>query len=144
MIHIDPQTDQIQLPPPSRKENLRKLSAGYYGLVFAYLKQLWQPQVELIPDIEVPRPGTNQSSFYGEVQTFSHLWKGKIRYGSALMHRGKSAKFAFVDTRIPIQIEHIFRVEQALADGTNLTAIFALVRCFQRGPDGLDFPWNTR
>jgi hypothetical protein len=144
VIQIDPHTDLIQLPPPSRKEQLRKLTAGYYGLVFTYLKQLWQPEVKLIPDIKIPRPGTNKSSFYDEVQTFSHLWKGKIRYGSALMHQGKSAKFAYVDSRIPVQIEHIFCAEQALTDGTNLSANFALVHCFQRGPDGLDFPWNTQ
>jgi hypothetical protein len=76
------------------------------------------------------------------VESFSHLWVQKRRYGAASQHRGKSAQYAYIDARIPVRIQYLFRVQQKLADESTLTAGFAIVNRFQVNTNIMDFPWD--
>jgi hypothetical protein len=108
--------------------------------VFKYLKHLWSSTITLIPDVELTKDDS-EMSFTGDVQSFSHVWVRKRRYGAATQHRGKSAQYAYMDARVPMQIQHILRVKETLPDGKKLTASFAIVHRFQLS-NMFNFPWD--
>ncbi|KAJ7696410.1 hypothetical protein B0H16DRAFT_1350491, partial [Mycena metata] len=121
--------------------NLRQLGPGYYNAVFEHLLAKWASEIELIPDVELSEDD-NQQSFLGDVESFSHVWISKQRYGAGAHHRGKSAQYGYIDGRIPVHIEYIFRVSQTLADARKLVASCAVVRRFQPNTVIPDFPWD--
>ncbi|KAF7343039.1 hypothetical protein MVEN_01734200 [Mycena venus] len=133
-------TDAIQFPKFSQEQSLRQLGPGYYSLVFNYLKSLWSSQITLVPDIALVDNHT-EHSFSGNVQSFSHIWVHRRRHGAGTQHRGKSAQYAYIDTRIPVYIKYILRADEPLQDGSKLTANFAIVQRFQDNTVFRDFPW---
>ncbi|KAJ7791868.1 hypothetical protein B0H14DRAFT_2395259 [Mycena olivaceomarginata] len=44
--------------------------------------------------------------------------------------RGQSAKYAYIDGRIPVEIERIFRVQQKVSEHMIMVAVFAIIRRF--------------
>ncbi|KAJ6582600.1 hypothetical protein DFH09DRAFT_1245975 [Mycena vulgaris] len=92
-VQAERNPNPIDFPRYSKPAVLRELGPGYYGLVFDYLKDLWRSKAVLIPDVELTQNG-DQLSFSGDVESFSHLWVHKRRYGAASQHRGKSAQYS--------------------------------------------------
>ncbi|KAJ6530158.1 hypothetical protein B0H19DRAFT_1273823 [Mycena capillaripes] len=133
--------DEIDYPKFSQSKSLRQLGSGYYRLVFEYLEQLWAPQFVLVPDVSIPS-NQKEISFSGDVQSFSHLWVKKRRYGAGEEHRGQTAKYAYIDGRIPVRIDHLFRVQHKLGEEKHLSASFAILRRFQACTQIVDFPWD--
>ncbi|KAJ6554294.1 hypothetical protein B0H19DRAFT_1293882 [Mycena capillaripes] len=115
------QKDAIQFPLFSQELVLRTLGPGYYKLVFDYLKSLWAARVKLVSDVELVESNT-QHSFLGHVQSFSHIWIHRRRHGAGSQHRGKSAQYAYIDSRVPVKIERIFRAQENISDGSKLIA----------------------
>jgi hypothetical protein len=64
--------DQIDFPSNSTPLNLRSLPAGCYGLVLAYLQQLWQDDISLVADINMDHKNGN-TTFDGLVRSYSHI-----------------------------------------------------------------------
>lgn len=81
-------------------------------------------------------------TFEGTVTSYSHVNIKSLRYGATTAHRGKSARYAYIDHRIPVEIQYIFQVEQACGEQPPLVANIAIVRHFQRGDDLPMFPWD--
>jgi hypothetical protein len=80
----------------------------------------------------------------GHVDSYSVVWIAKCRYGAASTHRGKSARFAYIDGRVPVEIQNIFHVVQERNAASPLTADIVLVRRFACGNNMPDFPWVLR
>jgi hypothetical protein len=64
--------DHIDFPSHSTSLNLRALPAGYYGVVLAYLQQLWRDDISLVADLDVGH-GDGNIMFDGSVQSYSHV-----------------------------------------------------------------------
>ncbi|KAJ7715449.1 hypothetical protein B0H16DRAFT_1477341 [Mycena metata] len=129
----------VELSKFPKQQSLRELGHGYYHLVFEYLKALWAAHATLVLDVELEKAG--EHSLSGDVQSYSHGWVHRRRHGAATQHRGQSAQYAYIDHRIPVQIRHIFRVEERFTDTQTLTANLAIVRRFQEDPVIFNFPW---
>ncbi|KAJ7247687.1 hypothetical protein C8J57DRAFT_1240624 [Mycena rebaudengoi] len=129
---------EIEFPPHPQTKIVHQLGEGYYSLVFKYLQELWVDQITLIPDVSLEEG--NESSFLGNVESFSHIWVERWRYGAGKEHRGQSAQYAYTDERIPVHIEHIYRANQSISVDNTLAASFAIVRRFQPDADIWDFP----
>lgn len=95
----------------------------------------------LIEDINV-NEHEGDETFGGSIRSYSHIWIKGQRYGAATAHRGKSARYAYVDNRKPVEIQYIFQAEHRREQAPSLLANFALVREFQRGDDLPRFPWD--
>lgn len=134
-------TDAVEFSRFPKPQILREIGAGYYHAVFEHLRVLWSSKVELVPDVELTEHA-GQMSFTGEVESFSHVWIKKLRYGAASHHRGRSAQYAYIDNRVPVHIQHIFRLTQTLENGEKLSTGCAIVRRFQPNADITDFPWD--
>ncbi|KAJ6492339.1 hypothetical protein C8R45DRAFT_825736 [Mycena sanguinolenta] len=134
--------DEIQFPRFPQTKLLRGIGAGYYSLVLGYLKRQWAPTYTVIPDVSI-LCAENEISFSGDVESFSHVWVRRHRYGAAQEHRGQSAKYAYIDSRIPVEIERIFRVKHKVSQHT-IVATFAIVRRFCSCEAAMDFPWDLR
>ncbi|KAJ7347668.1 hypothetical protein DFH08DRAFT_936539 [Mycena albidolilacea] len=79
--------DAIDFPKFSQQQSLRQLGSGYYKRVFDYLKVFWSSDVQLVPDVSLVA-NSNQHSFSGNVQAFSHCWVGtglKHKHGENLL-----------------------------------------------------------
>lgn len=132
--------DHIDFPKFFARLNLRALDECY-DLVFDHLRDLWSDQIDLIADLDMNhRPHT--TVFEGSVKSYPHMHFKALRYGAGRTHRGKSARYAYIRARIPVEIQYIFRIEQAMAIGPPLIANLALVRPFLRGNDLPQFPWD--
>ncbi|KAJ7027455.1 hypothetical protein C8F04DRAFT_965220, partial [Mycena alexandri] len=132
--------DAVEFPKFPKQQSLRSLSQGYYHLVFTYLKSLWAERATLVLDVELTK-NTREHSFSGDVQSYSHVWVQKRRHGAATEHRGKSAQYAYIDHRVPVQIQHIFHVEEKFMETQTLTANVAIVRRFREDTVVCNFPW---
>ncbi|KAL1713956.1 hypothetical protein EV715DRAFT_210517 [Schizophyllum commune] len=114
----------------------------FYEPVFALLRDLWADQgVELIRDTTLATSAT-QSTFIGKVRSFSHIWLDTQRHGAATATRGHSAKYAYIDSRIPVIIEYIFAAEHTSAGP--LRQVLAVVSRFMGDHETarLTFPWD--
>ncbi|KAJ7051311.1 hypothetical protein C8F01DRAFT_1222141 [Mycena amicta] len=127
----------VQFPRSTEKVYLRAM--GLYPMVLEHLKERWRNVVELVPDVQIPGP--NQLSLSDCVVSYSHVWFEKRRYGASTHPRGQSARYGYMDSRIPVQIQHIFRVACETETGQKLEANIALARRFRRS-NILDFPWD--
>jgi hypothetical protein len=134
--------DQLEFPRFPRTFELRSID-GYYRLILQYLQNLWKDVVPLYSDLGQDAP-VHGAVFTGIVKSFSHFWMTKRRYGAATSHRGKSSRHAYIDVRIPVEIQHIFQVSQEDNLGGTMVANFAVVRRFLRGNDIPEFPWQLR
>ncbi|KAJ7664264.1 hypothetical protein B0H17DRAFT_952168 [Mycena rosella] len=135
--------DAVEFPKFPQTKTLRALGPGFYRLVFRYLKDLWLSVITLVPDVDLTN-NEKEISFSGDVESYSHVWVNKRRYGAATQHRGKSAQYAYIDNRVPVRIAYIFRVHVKLGNETKLTAACAVVRRFQHNSIITNFPWDLR
>jgi hypothetical protein len=124
-----------------KTRSLRGLEPGLYQLVFDFLQELWASKVLLIADIEMSQD-EKAVTFVGDVQSFSHVWIHRRRYGAATQQRGEKAQYAYIDARIPVRIHYIFRIEQKLASKQILTAECAVVSRFRPSFTVTNFPWD--
>ena len=108
---------------------------GYYGLVFDYLEGLWQGRIALVADLDMDQ-AFGDTTFEGSVKSYSHVKLQSLRYGAATAHRGRSARYAYIHHRRPVEIQ------QAHGDEPPLIANIALVQPFQRGNGIPVFPWE--
>ncbi|KAJ7062157.1 hypothetical protein C8F01DRAFT_969210, partial [Mycena amicta] len=112
-----------------------------YYPILEFLQELWRPLVDLIADVVLPKHDT-ELGFLDEVQSYSHVWFDKRRYGASEEHRGQSARYAYIDHRIPVEIQCIFKIDRKSKDGSNLSATCAVVRRFRPNMLITDFPWD--
>lgn len=105
------------------------------------MQHIWQDDANLIEDINIDNQD-GAETFEGSVRSYSHIWIKSQRYGAATAHRGKSARYAYINARQPVEIQHIFRAELPREHGPSLIANFALIREFRRGDDLPRFPWE--
>ncbi|KAJ7291750.1 hypothetical protein C8J57DRAFT_948984, partial [Mycena rebaudengoi] len=133
--------DRIQFSRFSTDVSLRTLGQGYYRLVFQHLQQVWGSKIRLYSDVAMDIPA-GASIFAGRVSSFSHVFVNKRRYGAATTSRGQSAQYAYIDTRIPVQIQYIFRAVQPQTGGPTHTTEFAIVRRFCTDEHMFQFPWD--
>ncbi|KAJ7158985.1 hypothetical protein C8R43DRAFT_882381 [Mycena crocata] len=134
-------TDEVDFPRFPQTKILRQLGPGYYRLVLSYLQKLWGPQFVVLPDVSTPE-NDNEISFPGDVESFSHLWVKKRRYGAGEEHRGQSAKYAYIDGRVPVRIDHLFRVRHKISEDRKMVTSFAILRRFQPCRERFGFPWD--
>ncbi|KAK6996182.1 hypothetical protein R3P38DRAFT_3329647 [Favolaschia claudopus] len=118
----------IEFSKFSQSQSLRELGPGYHKLlVFDYLKLQWRSHITLVADIDLTKGNNELSS--GQVRSFSHVWIKKQGYGAATQHRGKSAQYAYITNRAPVNI-------------IKASSQFAIVRRFQENTVLHDFPWD--
>ncbi|KAI0042742.1 hypothetical protein FA95DRAFT_1609954 [Auriscalpium vulgare] len=138
----DNNEDIIQLPKQSKEIRLRRLGAAegvsLYGLVYAYLRDLWKGSFNLVPDVGTSGHG---SAFSGRVRSPSHVVVRKRRFGASTRTRGLSACYGYMGNRIPVCIDYLFTVNHMLADGSKFDANIAVVRRFTRDERIPEFPW---
>src|ERR1700732_2213079 len=67
------------------------------------------------------------------VQSYSHVKLKSLQYGAVTAHRGKSARYAYIDLCVPVEIQYILQVRQARNGQPPLVANIALIRRFIRG-----------
>ena len=134
--------DHIDFPHFHQVVQLRTLGHGSYHLVFNYLWQAWLESFELISDVALATM-CSQVSFLGAVKSFTHAWVSKHRYGAGEYSHGKLARYAYIDTRVPILVDYIFQV--SVTHGSNEhTLAFAVIQKFMTDASTLrmDFPWS--
>ncbi|KAJ7751437.1 hypothetical protein B0H16DRAFT_1318064 [Mycena metata] len=134
-------SDAIEFSRFSKTKNLRELGPNHYRLVLQYLKELWGPDLVVLPDVSMPT-ADNEISVSAEVESFSHAWVKKRRFGAGEEHRGQSAKYGYINGRVPVRIDHILRVKHKISDTTSLVACFAILRRFQPCTDIFNWPWD--
>ncbi|KAJ7302242.1 hypothetical protein DFH08DRAFT_978112 [Mycena albidolilacea] len=122
-------------------KSLREMEDGLYHLVFRHLQTLWAPDILLIADVEMSHAKT-AITFMGEVESFSHIWIHRRRYGAATQQRGIKAQYAYIDSRVPVRIHHIFRIQQNLPAKSKLTTGCAIVARFCPSTVITNFPWD--
>jgi hypothetical protein len=113
---------------------------GLYKLVLAHLCAVWDMDtLKLCADVtvDIPRNGVRF------MHLFSHIWLKKQRYGAATTTRGHSAKYAYIDACVPVEIQYIFRaaLEHPTPGESRCRAEFAVIQRFQRDGSLPDFPW---
>jgi hypothetical protein len=133
--------DAIDFPRFPKIINLRQLGPGYYRLVLTHLQHLWTPQFKVLPDVSAAK-NANEISFSGDVESFSHIWVKKRRFGAGEEHRGQSGKYGYIDGRVPVRIDHLFRVQHKISANKKIVASFAILRRFQPCTAIVDFPWD--
>ncbi|KAF8205907.1 hypothetical protein K438DRAFT_1963684 [Mycena galopus ATCC 62051] len=137
----DKNPDKIRYPRYSKTKSLREIEDGLYHLILRHLQTLWASDVLLIADVEMSRDKA-AVTFVGEVESFSHIWIYRRRYGAAYQQRGTKAQYAYIDSRVPVRIHHIFRIQQNLPDKTKLTTGCAIVARFCPSTVITNFPWD--
>ncbi|KAI0686772.1 hypothetical protein C8T65DRAFT_747250 [Cerioporus squamosus] len=85
----------IVYPKHGQAQSLR--GAGLYHLVFAYLAKRWRDDVTLIMDTSFTDDG--------------------IRYGASTRPRGVGNRYAYMNGRQAVQIDHILRINYNTNDG---------------------------
>ncbi|KAF7347283.1 hypothetical protein MVEN_01483500 [Mycena venus] len=141
-VQSETNPNEIVFPRFSQSKILRQLGSGYYGLVLKYLQQHWGPEFVVIPDVSTPQE-ENEISFSGDVDSFSHVWVKKQRYGAGEEHRGQSAKYAYIDCRVPVHIDRIFRAHHKFDEQKKIVVPFAILRRFEPCTTITDFPWDV-
>ena len=136
-------TDYIDFPQQFQNLRIRTISNEMYRLVLRHIQHLWRYDEHVHSDLAIRGDGVK---FIGDVDLFSFLLVLKIRYGAASRHRGLSARFAYIDGRIPVQIKYLFRLSQMRSrpDRPLLTTTIAIVRRFQHPHQMPQFPWDAR
>ncbi|KAL1749513.1 hypothetical protein FB107DRAFT_177501, partial [Schizophyllum commune] len=136
--------DRVRYPKYSHKVSLRATDSTIFLKVWTHLRAVWAANIDLIHDCNVARNHT-QVSFYGYVQSFSHLWVNNRQYGAVTTRRGFSARYGYIDHRIPVQTQYIFCAEQVVpSTGRLLHHTFAVVCRFSSDRDvaALALPWD--
>jgi hypothetical protein len=134
--------DQLEFPRFPQTFELRSVD-GYYRIVLKYLQNLWEDISPLYSDLSQDTP-VHGAIFTGIVKSFSHFWMTKQHYGAATAHRGRSSRYAYMDGRVPVEIQHVFQASQEFHLGEPQVANFAVVQRFLRGNDIPEFPWQLR
>ncbi|KAF7327332.1 hypothetical protein MKEN_00310800 [Mycena kentingensis (nom. inval.)] len=129
---------KVHFPKGSTTCYLRPIQL--YLHVLSHLKSTWRT-VDLISDSEMEQT-SRHFSFIDGVKSYSHVWLEKRRYGAATHARGRSARFAYLDHRMPVQIEYLFCVDRETAEGVRLSANLAVIRRFRKSTVITDFPWD--
>jgi len=135
-------TENIDFPAHFQTVRLRAISNEMYRLVYDHLRHLWQLEEHIYSDVAMCGGGV---AFTGEVKSYAYLHFYKTRYGAATRHRGFKARFAYIDGRLPVQIEYLFLISQKRRrEGRDpLTTTIAIVRRFQKNGYIPDFPWDA-
>lgn len=133
--------DLVQFPQQSHKINLKRESL--YAMVFTYLRQTWEDNVDLIPETAGPdEPG---SVFVGRsVLSFSHVVVAGRRYGASTAHRGQTHQYAYIEGRQAVQIIRILQILHKDRHDRPLVANVAIVQPFIHSDYAGTMPWATR
>ncbi|KAF7360895.1 hypothetical protein MSAN_01119200 [Mycena sanguinolenta] len=142
-VQTESNPNELQFPRFGQSKILQGIGTGYYSLVLNHLQRIWAPECTVIPDVSIPQ-ADNEISFSGDVESFSHVWVRKQRYGAGAEHRGQSARYAYIDGRIPVDIERIFRAQHKVSSDVKLVTAFAIVRRLHPCESMIDFPWDLR
>ena len=79
----------------------------------------------------------------GNTKFYSHLWISRLRYGAGTLHRGKSARYAYINERQPVEIQHLLSIEHQRQNSMDpLVTHVAIVWDFCQDMDLPDFPWQ--
>ncbi|KAL1740203.1 hypothetical protein HDZ31DRAFT_85553 [Schizophyllum fasciatum] len=126
-------------------QTLRALDPSYYKIAHSHLRAIWTDVIDLIRDSDIPSQH-RQVSFFGRVKSFSHIWIDGRRHGAESAARGQSARYGYIDDRVPVVVQYIFEAEERAPDVANgiLRHTFALVRRFKTDNEvtALSLPWD--
>lgn len=121
----------VKLPKQSRSLDIR--TEGLYRVLLLYARSVW-PNKKIVSDGGA-QEGTILSS---KVKAFGNVLVRGVKYGMFRHHRGKGYCYAFINGRIPCQIEYLVQISLS----TGEESLVALVRRFE-GPDEADEDWRT-
>ncbi|KAF8179283.1 hypothetical protein K438DRAFT_1768996 [Mycena galopus ATCC 62051] len=68
-----------------------------------WYQALWASDILLIADVEMSRNKT-AIIIVGDVESFSHIWIHRRRYGAASQQQGIKAEYAYIDSRVPSKL----------------------------------------
>ncbi|KAF7314742.1 Neurobeachin-like protein 2 [Mycena kentingensis (nom. inval.)] len=141
-VHVNMSTDKLQFPRFSQEFVLRSLSDGTYNTVFNFLRKCWEGKVVLRTDLAL-LASRSELSFIGNIRSFSHLWVERRRYGASTHARGQNAQYAYMDHRVPVQIQYLFKIDRTHpVTQEALRATCARVRRFKPPKTPREFPWQ--
>jgi hypothetical protein len=132
--------DDITFTKHPKKLNLLAISNNIYQITYRYLRNKWSAIINLKTSTNILGDGEN---FMGNARSYSHVWLRGLRYGSAIAHRGKSARYAYINGRQPVEIQYLLQVshDRRVADTAPLIADLAIVRRFISDDNIPEFPW---
>ncbi|KAL1724248.1 hypothetical protein EV715DRAFT_268831 [Schizophyllum commune] len=137
-------SDYVRFPKQNRQINLRDLATAHYRLVYHHLRTSWAAELDLIRDSDMPT-NSKQVTFFGQVKSYPYLWLDNRRYGTTTSTRGLSARFGYINNRVPVEIEYLLEAEQTdLRSRKTLRETCAIVRRFVSDEDitALGLPWD--
>ncbi|KAG0702210.1 hypothetical protein DFH29DRAFT_805341 [Suillus ampliporus] len=119
---------------------LQTVDMALYGLVLQHLQEEWQELGILIhADVVLADRG---ACFMGHVTSFSHVFVETLRYGAATQPRRRSARYAYINGRIAVEIEWIFKVDIEYEQQDQLSKTVAIVCRFTTNDEVPQFPWD--
>ncbi|EIW86692.1 hypothetical protein CONPUDRAFT_148758 [Coniophora puteana RWD-64-598 SS2] len=121
-----------------KKVNLRRMDLSLYDLVYDYLQQHWYNDINLLVSTDTSRNG---HVFDGAAVSYPYICFQSLRYGAADHFRGESARYAYIDQRVPVEIQYLFHVKLERRYRSTLTATLAVVRRFVAADARIQFPW---
>ncbi|KAI0064203.1 hypothetical protein BV25DRAFT_1768700, partial [Artomyces pyxidatus] len=112
-----------------------------YGMVYTHLESIWRDKFVLRPDIAMDEDESEGVAFDGRARQYTNVLVNKRRYGASTRTRGASARYGYIDVRVPVQIDYLFAICQKTPDGGSINSHVALVRRFIRDDDLPEVPW---
>lgn len=95
----------------------------FYLPVLMFARELW-PNETLVSDVGQLLDGIVLPTF---INSFTTVTVKNIKYGASTDPRGRSLRYAFIDGRVPVRIEHILHLE---LDRPRLRSDVLIVRRF--------------
>ena len=133
-------TELISYPKHSRPRSLR--AAGLYHLIFTFLSEQWRQDLTLVMDTSFAEEGSPFVAL--RVPFYSHIVVAGLRYGASTMPRGQGNRYAYINGRQAVQIDHIIRIDYETSTGHRMTADLAVVRRFVATSASCYVPWASR
>jgi hypothetical protein len=78
----------------------------------------------------------------GLVKSYSHVFVEALHYGAATQTRGKTARYAYFNGRVAVEIQWIFKIDMEYEDQGQITKTVTVVRPFVADADMPAFPWD--
>lgn len=116
-----------------------------YDLVHQHLRERWREELTLVPDTAPLANGVEY--FVGKiVPTCAVIAVNGLRYGAASFPQGRRNRYAFVNGRIPVEIQLFLRITHNRHDARlqPLKADIAVVRPFLALQNEPSMPWDLR
>lgn len=131
---------RVTYPRHSKDIRLQTLDPMLYGLVLQFLQDEWGELGFVIhADVVLADHG---ACFMGYVKSYSHVFVEALRYGAATQPRGKSARYAYFNGRVAVEIQWIFKINMEYEDQGEISKTVAVVRTFVTDDNMPAFSWD--